>query len=293
MFVSFEMESEAKPKAKRSLVMDLLKKNTTTSIIQKTMGVNRKYVYRLKKCLEANVGPQRKPGSGRPRSVRTRPLIKAVNSKVRRNPVRSINKLAKEHNVARSTMQQIIKKDLGLKPFKMQKRQLLSEATKTKRLERAKILKKWFAQNPKVVVIYSDEKLFDIEKKFNVQNTRVLSKDINTVDPSNRFVYKRQKPASVMIWAAVASNGKKSPIFVIPDGVKINQEVYLDFLKTEVKPWIDSEFCDVEICFTQDSAPAHGAKRVQAWCAENFQHFWPKEYWPPSSPDCNPLDFAM
>ncbi|QQP57281.1 Hypothetical protein FKW44_002208, partial [Caligus rogercresseyi] len=37
---------------------------------------------------------------------------------------------------------------------------------------------------------------------------------------------------------AVASNGKKSPLLRIPDGVKINKIVYLDFLKTKVFPWI-------------------------------------------------------
>ncbi|QQP56359.1 Putative transposable element [Caligus rogercresseyi] len=37
---------------------------------------------------------------------------------------------------------------------------------------------------------------------------------------------------------AVASNGKKSPLLRIQNGVKINNIVYLDFLKTKVFPWI-------------------------------------------------------
>ncbi|QQP48875.1 Putative LOC100197594, partial [Caligus rogercresseyi] len=41
---------------------------------------------------------------------------------------------------------------------------------------------------------------------------------------------------------AVASNGKKSPLLLIPDSVKINKIVYLDFLKTKVFPWIQEEF---------------------------------------------------
>ncbi|QQP38902.1 Hypothetical protein FKW44_019614, partial [Caligus rogercresseyi] len=37
---------------------------------------------------------------------------------------------------------------------------------------------------------------------------------------------------------AVASNGKKSPLLCISDGVKINKIVFLDFLKTKVLLWI-------------------------------------------------------
>ncbi|QQP41069.1 Putative LOC100197594 [Caligus rogercresseyi] len=50
-----------------------------------------------------------------------------------------------------------------------------------------------------------------------------------------------QTPVSVMVWGAVASNGKKSPLLRIPDGIKINKIVYLDFLKTKVFPWIQKK----------------------------------------------------
>ncbi|QQP49876.1 Uncharacterized protein FKW44_010690, partial [Caligus rogercresseyi] len=26
------------------------------------------------------------------------------------------------------------------------------------------------------------------------------------------------------------------------------------------------------------------------FCKDNMAHFWPKNFWPPSSPDLNPLD---
>ncbi|QQP55087.1 Uncharacterized protein FKW44_008153 [Caligus rogercresseyi] len=29
------------------------------------------------------------------------------------------------------------------------------------------------------------------------------------------------------------------------------------------------------------------------FCSRNFADFWPANYWPPSSPDLNPLDFAV
>ena len=43
----------------------------------------------------------------------------------------------------------------------------------------------------------------------------------------------------------------------------------------------------------QDGAQCHTAKVVQDYLATNWgsEAFWPKEMWPPSSPDLNPLDF--
>ena len=38
---------------------------------------------------------------------------------------------------------------------------------------------------------------------------------------------------------------------------------------------------------------SHTANSVQAWCRCNFKGFWEKEFWPPSSPDLNPMDFGL
>ncbi len=43
----------------------------------------------------------------------------------------------------------------------------------------------------------------------------------------------------------------------------------------------------------QDGAPAHMSKKTQDWCRENLPFSWEKEVWPPSSPDCNLLDYFV
>ena len=43
----------------------------------------------------------------------------------------------------------------------------------------------------------------------------------------------------------------------------------------------------------QDGAPAHTSNKTQAYLRENFDEFWSKEKWPPSSPDANPMDFSV
>lgn len=279
--------------SKRAAILKMLDRGQSHKDIIKALGVSRTFIWRTKKVFQETGKISRKPGQGRKRTVRTPRLAKAIAAKVRRNPARSMNKLAQEYNVSRSTVMRVVKEDLGMRPYKHRQKQLLSEATKDKRKQRSKLLLQWYEDHPDVIVIFSDEKLFEATKKFNHQNDRILARDTSSIPPGARDVYRTQKPASIMVWGAVASNGKKSPLFRIPDGVKINRIVYLDFLKTKVMPWIQQEFHGAQICFQQDGAPAHTANVVQEWCKANFDHFWPKDFWPPSSPDCNPLDFAM
>ena len=67
----------------------------------------------------------------------------------------------------------------------------------------------------------------------------------------------------------VASNGLKMPPVFINAGVKINTEVYIGILKDEVFPWVKANF------------------------STEHMKFWPKDLWPPRSPDLNPLDYSI
>ncbi|QQP40853.1 Putative LOC100197594 [Caligus rogercresseyi] len=57
----------------------------------------------------------------------------------------------------------------------------------------------------------------------------------------NKAVFKRQKPASFMVWAGLTTCGRKTPLIFIPEGVKINQKVYLDMMSMQVLPWIKKQ----------------------------------------------------
>ena len=69
------------------------------------------------------------------RKVRTPKLIKNTREKIRRNPRKSVRKLASASGVSYGTMQTVLKNDLNLSPYKITEIQLLSQATKTKRLQ--------------------------------------------------------------------------------------------------------------------------------------------------------------
>jgi len=219
------------------------------------------------------------------RLVRTKQLIKNTREKLRRNPGRSARKLAQEATVSRSTMQRLLKDDLGVKPYKVTKRQLLSDATKTKRLDRAKVLLKKLFDGTQPQVLWTDEKLFTVQAIHNAQNDRKWLKNKNSIPVEQRTSFRRQKPASVMVWAGVTSTGLKTPLIFIDEGVKINQHVYLNMLKDKVVPWVENVVGNDGITLQQDGATSHTARMVQDWCKDNFRAFWPKDLWPPSSPD--------
>ena len=71
--------------------------------------------------------------------VRTPKLMKNTRKKMRRNPRRSVRKLTPASGVSYVTMRTVLKNDLNRSPYKVTKAQLLSQATKTKRRQRAKL----------------------------------------------------------------------------------------------------------------------------------------------------------
>ena len=69
--------------------------------------------------------------------------------------------------------------------------------------------------------------------------------------------------------------------------------MYLEQLRDKLVPWVNTMFGESGITLQQDGATSHIANLVQKWCKRNMVGFWPKELWPPSSPDLNPMHFAI
>ncbi|KAF2350372.1 hypothetical protein FHG87_018871 [Trinorchestia longiramus] len=106
-----------------------------------------------------------------------------------------------------------------------------------------------------------------------------------------RTYYSTDEEAKTSFGNGVTSTGLKPPLIFIEASVKINQHIYLKTLKDEVVPWVRKVTENKRITVQQDGATSHTAILVQDWCKDNFKSFWPKELWPPSSPDLNSMDF--
>ena len=191
------------------------------------------------KCYKDTGSIENWPKSGRKRSVRTAKLIKATRMKLTRNNRRSLRTMAAEAQVGCETMQKIVREDLKMYPYKLQKCQLLSEPVEEKRLKRAKLLLNWMKSGTQASIIWTDEKLFTVQAVHNPHNDRIFGQNLENIPINERSMLRRQKLAFVMVWVCVTSRGKKTPIVFIPEGVKVNKNMYLAMLSDEVLPWME------------------------------------------------------
>lgn len=142
------------------------------------------------------------------------------------------------------------------------------------------------------VMIWSDENVFTVQAVTNQQNDRACAANNNDLPQGSRMHFRRQKPAGLMVWAAMASDGNKSLLLFVEEGMKVNSGVYLQMLQGSVLPWVTEQF-GTSCIFTQNLAPAHTANVSQKWSSEHFAGFWDKNVSPPSSPNINPMDYAI
>jgi len=232
----------------------------------------------------------RRPGSGRKRTVNTSANRKIIKKRVLRNRLVSMRKIARETGISDRSVRRIAKNELNLKPYKLQKVQLLTDENKRVRLQRCRQLKRLAAGQRWERIVFTDEKLFTVEQAHNHQNDRIWSAE---APGPLAVVEHRQNPESVMVWGGICASGK-TPLIFVDQGVKINQEVYRrDILEAVLLPWAQQHFGDTQWIFQQDSAPAHKAKTTQEWCQAHFPGFITSAEWPPYSPDLNPMDYSV
>ena len=275
-------------------VIELHKSGSKPINIARALNLAPTTVYSIIERFKKTGRVERKVGSGRRRFVRTPALVQAIRSRIKRNPIRSMRKMARELKVGATTVRKVVKDDLKAKSRARTKKQLITESCKLKRLVRCKKLRSALKKGAPVI-LFSDEKIFTVDAVSNGRNDRYISPMRPEDVPANiRHRFTTKHPAGIMVFGLVASNGLKMPPVFIEQGLKVNTDVYLNILETKVKPWIKANFnAKTKIIFQQDGAPAHTAKRTQIWLKSNLPDCWDKEIWPPSRPDLNPMDYSV
>jgi transposase len=270
------------------------KKGMGKEKIAELFGIPKKTVTRAVQRYEEQGDFKDRPRSGRRVTATTaarQEEMEAALNEDSHTRVNSTRKLAAKMNVSRTSVQRMLKK-AGYRSWKDQRRQALNESQMQKRRERCPELLERYPDchdADGLPVLFTDEKLFTVEQAHNRQNDRRWSR--GAPPKAIRVVQRAVKPKSVMVWAGVGHN-LKSPLVIVPQGVKINADVYLDMLEREVLPWLDE--MRVKVVFQQDGAPAHTAKSTQEWFEMVFHDkFIRKAEWPPSSCDLNPMDYSI
>ena len=188
------------------------------------------------------------------------------------------------------TVYRTLVEDLGVKAYKRRRRQHIPVKNLDKRLKRCKDLLRRHGTGP---IVFTDEKKWTVEEKFNAQNDRIYAQTIEDAQASaDYYVTRIQNPAGVMVWAGISEEGKFALKFM--DDEKITGTVYREkVLKAVVKPRADLLFGTRHWTYQQDGAPAHTSNVAQTWLSNNVPAFVAKDEWPANSPDLNPCDFYL
>ena len=142
-------------------------------------------------------------------------------------------------------------------------------------------------------ILFTDEKIFTVERCHNHQNDRILLQKGSSTSPDASTITRNHFPSHVMVWAGVTANGK-TPLVFVDKGVKINAQFYQQqILRDVLEPWARKHFGNQRWTLQQDWAPAHSAKTTMAVCEELFPNVWDKDVWPSNSPDLNPMDYSI
>ena len=144
----------------RNIVIKLHKSGESNSEIAKRLKMNSTTIWKIIKKFQEIGTTLDWEGRGRKRTVRTR-------EKLRRNSRRSCRNLAAAAYVGKSTMNQLLRKDLGVKLFKMLRRQELSDRHVAMRAEKCRKLFQDIAEGTLPNLVFTDEKKFDIQQAVN------------------------------------------------------------------------------------------------------------------------------
>ncbi|GFT15401.1 uncharacterized protein TNCV_3264281 [Trichonephila clavipes] len=112
------------------------------------------------------VGETKRPnsGRGRKRTVNTSRSRKAIGKRVQRNPRVSMRQIARDRGIRDRSVKGIAKTELGLKPYKLRKVQLLAVKNKLVRLRRCRKLLRRAASQRWERFIFDDVELFTVHK---------------------------------------------------------------------------------------------------------------------------------
>ena len=271
----------------REKVALLLRAQTPIGKITELTGASRRTVYYIKKKLED--GTSLKHTRGPPAAkILTEEFLNDLKVSFTINPTTSISKMARGKECSRKTIANGIKK-IGFKCKKRPKRQLLTAKQKAKRVTNGKrLLSKLKKVKKGTVKVFSDKMLFKVDAFTYAQTHCLVPAEAEPIP-----ILRTKHPQSVMMLGVVGSDGQKMPPYFFKVGLKITGEVYRWVMGHVVKPWLNQAYPDGNYIWQQDSAPGHMAALTQNWCKNHLPDFIPKDLWPPSSPDLNPLDYAV
>ena len=148
--------------------------DSATRIFHDLCGaILRKTIYNWCKTIRETGSIEMTTSPSRLRTIRTKNMIQKVKTRLKRKKRVSSRKLAQELDISRTSVRRILGTDLGLRPYKKRIVPLMADAQKLKRKKFASRVRTNFKKENALKILFSDEKLFDIDGVYNAQNDRI------------------------------------------------------------------------------------------------------------------------
>ena len=224
------------------------------------------------------------------RTARTKANILKVKTRLERKKRISTRKLAAQMKISRRSIQRILKQDLGYFPYKKIKEPRLTELHKTKRVKFANWVLNNYTKDKINWWLFSDEKFFDLDGVYNVQNDRIWAPSRAEADRLGGIHERTKFPGKIMVWLGACSEGFTAPV-IFEEGT-MNADKYIkDVLPIALRD--GTNMLGDRWTYQQDGARPHTHHLSQKWCEDHLPAFIPKDRWPSNSPDLCPLDYSL
>ena len=211
------------------------------------------------------------------------------------NPCDSLFNASKKLDIPVTTIHRILTKKLGMHPYKLTLGQALTAAHKAGRLDFCQ----WLIEQPvdfEQIVIFGDEKWFQLTQHPNRQNTRIWG----VQNPYQTADTKVQGCAKVQAFVCVV-DGRVLPVVWHIDengkNISVNSERYVEAVKEVISHLPQRKL--KKLWWQQDGAPCHTSNRTMEELRKVFGNRLISKGkdatvpWPARSPDLNPLDFCF
>ncbi|CAK9817980.1 hypothetical protein ANTPLA_LOCUS9580 [Anthophora plagiata] len=108
---------------RNSVIAAYLAGKSVPSIVRELqhLSMNKMFAHRTINRYNDIGSVKKRYNGGRKKTATNTEMVRKVKKRIEQNPKRSVNKMAKELNVSRWSIRQILKNELLLKPYKIQK----------------------------------------------------------------------------------------------------------------------------------------------------------------------------
>lgn len=253
--------------------------------IAKEAKASKKTVYNALTRFKQDLNLTRKPGSGRKKGFACPRKAEKVVHSLEKNPGLSNRKLAEKADCSEFLVRKI-KKDAGLKTYKVQ---TVPDRNAKKNMEaknRARKLKSDFFQ--KINCCIMDDETYVLCDFAQLPGQEFYSAmERGGVAEQFKTKKKAKFPKKFLVWQAICSCGQRSQSYVTSG--TINSEIYIkECLEKRLLPFMGKH--TKSTFFWPDLASCHYSNATKEWYTRNNVTLVPKEANPPNCPELRPIE---